>query len=410
MSKEPGSGTMHAIDSADLTSLALYYRDMCQCPMCVDTSSQQKLFQTSDIPLDIEIATMEPVAKGMAVRFNNDMPGFDNHVGFVPDKFFEKIEVDEPRRKTLWNRDQMKKDVLWIDYADYSRSDGALLKALQQLAKYGLVFLRNVPDNEKSVISIASRIGPLRDTFYGRTWDVKSVPDAKNIAYTQQFLGLHMDLLYMTNPPHLQFLHSLRARAPGGESLFSDSYYAAEMIRQNEPAAFEALCFEPVTFHYHNSGHHYRTTRTTVELDVFGIEGGHGGIRFNDASLFLEMPPERCRAPTPHSLIRRINWSPPFQAPVTPQRFCKGAQAGVQPYVAATKMFSNLVNAEENVYELKLGEGDCVIFDNRRVLHARKAFDARAGERWLKGAYVDDDAFFSKLRVLEKGQRRGRAH
>jgi hypothetical protein len=36
------------------------------------------------------------------------------------------------------------------------------------------------------------------------------------------------------------------------------------------------------------------------------------------------------------------------------------------------------------------------------VLHARKAFDATKGERWLKGAYVDDDVYYSKLRVLEE--------
>jgi len=57
------------------------------------------------------------------------------------------------------------------------------------------LFLRNVPDSEKSVEEIAGRIGTLKDTFYGRTWDVKSKPKAKNIAYTQSFLGLHMDLL-----------------------------------------------------------------------------------------------------------------------------------------------------------------------------------------------------------------------
>ncbi len=54
------------------------------------------------------------------------------------------------------------------------------------------------------------------------------------------------------------------------------------------------------------------------------------------------------------------------------------------------------------MYEYRLNEGECVIFDNRRVLHARKAFDATKGERWLKGAYIDDDVFSSKLRVLEE--------
>jgi hypothetical protein len=43
-----------------------------------------------------------------------------------------------------------------------------------------------VPSGEESVINIGTRIGPLRDSFYGRTWDVKSVPNAKNVAYTHK--------------------------------------------------------------------------------------------------------------------------------------------------------------------------------------------------------------------------------
>lgn len=60
------------------------------------------------------------------------------------------------------------------------------------------------------------------------------------------------------------------------------------------------------------------------------------------------------------------------------------------------------MSAQENVFEYRLEEGECVVFDNRRVLHARRAFDASQGERWLKGAYVDDDVFFSRLRVLQE--------
>lgn len=46
--------------------------------------------------------------------------------------------------------------------------------------------------------------------------------------------------------------------------------------------------------------------------------------------------------------------------------------------------------------------GECVIFDNRRVLHARKAFEVgdQGKERWLRGAYIDKDPFLSKLKVL----------
>jgi len=44
-------------------------------------------------------------------------------------------------------------------------------------------------------------------------------------------------------------------------------------------------------------------------------------------------------------------------------------------------------------FEQLLQEGECVVFANRRVLHARREFDTETGERWLKGTYVEWDDF-----------------
>lgn len=68
----------------------------------------------------------------------------------------------------------------------------------------------------------------------------------------------------------------------------------------------------------------------------------------------------------------------------------------------AMREFSSLVESEENLYEYRLQEGECVIFNNRRVLHGRRQFDTTAGSRWLKGAYIDTDVFMSKYRVLSE--------
>jgi alpha-ketoglutarate-dependent taurine dioxygenase len=64
--------------------------------------------------------------------------------------------------------------------------------------------------------------------------------------------------------------------------------------------------------------------------------------------------------------------------------------------------FSDLVESEENLYEYRLQEGECVIFNNRRILHGRRQFDTATGMRWLKGAYIDTDVFMSKYRVLSE--------
>ena len=45
------------------------------------------------------------------------------------------------------------------------------------------------------ISQLTNMLGYPRETFYGRTWDVVSLHDAKNIAYTNVSLGLHMDLL-----------------------------------------------------------------------------------------------------------------------------------------------------------------------------------------------------------------------
>jgi gamma-butyrobetaine dioxygenase len=41
-----------------------------------------------------------------------------------------------------------------------------------------------------------------------------------------------------------------------------------------------------------------------------------------------------------------------------------------------------------------------VVFDNRRVLHGRTAFDPSSGHRLLSGFYVDRGEFDSCIRML----------
>lgn len=105
--------------------------------------------------------------------------------------------------------------------------------------------------------------------------------------------------------------------------------------------------------------------------------------------------------------IDHINYSPPFQAPLpidTPPEF----------YSALSK-FANLLKRPELRFEHTLKEGEAVIFDNRRSLHARDAFEewgeherprdsptVAEGEssRWLKGCYLEADAIFDRMRML----------
>ncbi|KAF1996811.1 Clavaminate synthase-like protein [Amniculicola lignicola CBS 123094] len=388
---KPSKHVAVSIDGDPRVFDTVFLRDSCTCAQCVDTSSKQKLFQTSDIPQDLEgiCRTVVDKEKGWMVelQWQSDVAGFGpehrtrHSIDWLRRAMNTELELRGGVRqdeRVLWDKEKITSNNKWLDYKDYMAQDEVLCDALSHLHKYGLLFLKNVPESEESVVDIASRIGTLKDTFYGRTWDVKSKPNAENIAYTPHFLGLHMDLLYTSNPPHLQLLHSLRARAPRGESFFSDSFHAAHQLHTQSAFHFRTLCTFPVTYHYHHPTHHYHYTRPTIEL----------------------FPYPKYSEPT-NLAIRHVNWSPPFQGPFE-ARIGGENQTNIRNYLAAAHAYDKLLNAEENLYEYRLEEGECVIFDNRRVLHARRAFDAQKGERFLKGAYVDDDVFFSKLRVLNE--------
>jgi hypothetical protein len=99
--------------------------------------------------------------------------------------------------------------------------------------------------------------------------------------------------------------------------------------------------------------------------------------------------------------IKHINYSPPFQAPLlldsTPLIF-----------YGALGRYAALLDDPANILDYTLREGDAVLFDNRRVLHARTSFtDDGSGadvhgktNRWLKGCYLEADAILDRGRVL----------
>ncbi|KAI9845457.1 MAG: hypothetical protein M1838_001719 [Thelocarpon superellum] len=386
----------------------IFLRDACACPLCIDTSTRQKLFQTSDIPADITSRNLLQSPDGtVQLRWTKDVPGYSaEHSSTFTPSFLRTYSRRRNRmrsryndtRQVLWNRDIMTSDVRSLDFTDYMQHDSTLLEALQQLNLYGLVFLHNVPPSASSVAEIGTRIGPLRHTFYGETWDVRSVPSAKNVAYTSQHLGMHMDLLYFADPPTLQLLHCVHNTTQGGSSLFSDSFRAAAQLRLGSPTLFRALQHFPVTYHYVNDSQHYHATHPTIEMDPHPSSSASSSS--TPTSSIPHDPPHR---------LHSVNYSPPFQAPFEINTGSDDQGARLRHYHAGIRAFARLLDSDEAVYERRMAEGECVIFHNRRVLHARRAFDTSSGRRWLRGAYLDGDAFKSRYRVLMEQERAQRA-
>lgn len=439
----------------------VWLRDACQAPQSVHPSNRQKLFHTSDVPLDVALLDAEhaptlvtagdepalrltfakdyAVANAFTATFGEVKQPDAPHVSVFPisfllrhaiDSFYADTHMDVMSVPQGWAAKDLRhfKTEPWSPDAPLPSSDvveqgavarparvpwdairpqdspddAARTKALYALTEAvvrdGFAFVTRLPTDTTAteegpqsarLRDLANAMGELRNTFYGLLWDVQSKADARNIAYTNLDLGLHMDLLYFQNPPRFQFLHMLRNKVRGGASIFVDSFKVAERMWEEDRELWEVLTKVPVGFHYVNDGRHYRFTHPTFEL-AHDTEGHARGPL----------------AGTTMPRLSAVNYSPPFQSPIPlhPTEHLKTPEQR-QTFYRALKRFSDLTLAEEFRYEKQMEEGECVIFDNRRVLHSRKGFEwdeSKQGEvkRWLKGCYVDGDAIWSTYRTL----------
>ncbi|KAM4066574.1 taurine catabolism dioxygenase tauD, tfdA family protein [Hirsutella rhossiliensis] len=376
-------------------------RDSCACARCRDPFSGNKTYRSTEIPDGLGIAHVEPSETGLVVTFAHDIPrlsdgsGDSLHQTLVPWNTVEvalrrrgarEPEDSEgegegggggntvmfPRQRSVtmqtgvryWDRAVLDQEVRTIDFDDYMQGGPAFWDAVLDVCRLGIVYLRNVPRDERSVVDITTRMANIRETFYGRTFDVRAKPGADNVAYTSGALGLHQDLLYLDPPPMVQVLHCLDNSCDGGESLFSDGDRAAHLLWPFVRASrrLAPLDRRLIPYHYAGNGFHYHALRPVLR----GPDRGGSSL----PDLF---------------------WSPPFQAPHD------YAARDLRPWVDAARFLERLFSAPDAVHRRKLQPGECVIFNNLRVLHGRTAFDPGSdGHRWLRGAYIAAEDFLSR--------------
>jgi len=325
--------------------------------------------------------------KGLAVTVNKDMESHGGSAGheillppeWLDKKLFRNVPLDLRYGREYWDGSEIKDKVRRIDYEAFMQDEGtAFWDVIRDIMRLGIVFLRNVPRNEKSVTRIALRIANIQETFYGRTFDVRAKPNAENVAYTSGYLGLHQDLLYLASPPFLQILHCMDNSCKGGESLFSDAERVGAMLdllygNPKYETLLEPLFKTRVPYGYDRNGYRYWSGRSVLQRAKWE----------NKTEVF---------------------WSPPFQKPWHREMMhsVRHEMAHLVPsimadWVRGARIFEEAVNSPTSLYQTRMEPGDCVLFNNRRVLHGRTAFDAEGGgSRWLRGTYISTEDFQSR--------------
>ncbi len=244
-------------------------------------------------------------------------------------------------------------------------SDNAVADWLGQTKRYGLSIVTGLDDAPAAGMDVARRVGHLRETNFGLTFEVVSKPDPNNLAYTSDALPLHTDLTNQELPPGYQFLHCLSNEAEGGGSIFCDGAAVAGDLRAQAPEAFEVLSTVTVPFRFQDQVTDIRARKTVITLDT---RGDVSEICFNaHLADILDLEP-----------------------------------SAMTSFYRAYRLFMEMTRDPAYGIALKLRGGEMVVFDNRRILHGRAAFDPSTGFRHLHGCYVDRGEWDSRLRVLER--------
>jgi gamma-butyrobetaine dioxygenase len=252
-----------------------------------------------------------------------------------------------------------------LDGADVLTNPRRLADWLTLVTKFGLARLQNTPATVDFVAELAALIGPVRDTNFGAVWDVKAKLNADSTAYTGLNLGQHTDLPTRETPPGFQFLHCVENTCSGGWSRMTDGLTVVHVLATEFPEDFEALTTLRWVFFNRSRDADHRWSGPIID---FGAPGQPLTLRaFYPVRGFPDMDP-----------------------------------ADVPRAYAALRRFSAVAHDPRFQMRYPFAPGDIVGFDNRRILHGRDAFDPGAGQRHLRGTYIDHDDVYSRLRVLNR--------
>ena len=109
--------------------------------------------------------------------------------------------------------------------------------------------------------------GFVRETEYGRWFEVRSEANPINHAYTNQGLQGHTDNPYRDPVPTLQLLACLENEAEGGESILIDGFNIVQILKEEDPEAFRLLSEYCARFEFTGkNGVLLKSKRPVIEL------------------------------------------------------------------------------------------------------------------------------------------------
>ena len=267
---------------------------------------------------------------------------------------------DLPRR--AWHGDHYP-DVARFSQPELMADPRRVADWIEALLTEGVAVVTDMPDSDAGLTETANLIGQVRPSFFGTYFDVRTHIAPTNLAYTAGPLELHTDLPAEEVAPGVQFLHCRANTVEGGGSLFADGVAVAEDFRKADPEGFRLLSEIDIPFFCEHDAFDMRARQRVIELDEHGEVSGLT-ISQHMADIF-DLP-----------------------------------QTLLDDYYPAFRRFGRMLHEPRYVMNFRLNAGECITFDNHRIVHGRAGYSATSGDRHLRGCYTDRAEMRSTYRAL----------
>lgn len=339
---------------------ALWLRERCQDPVSLDPHTQQRLFDPHRLPDDLALVGVAGVGENRARLSFSD--------GYSGEYELSRLAADlEPQdgvpREVPWRAD-LPLEAISVDGRRLD-SDELRLKAVETFLTHGVIIVKNLPTDPECILEVARRFGYVRETNFGRLFEVYSRPGSNDLAYRPVPLGAHTDNPYREPVPGVQLLHCLINETTGGWSTLVDSLSVAASLQAEDPEGLQLLASTPVRFRFIDANEELIESRPIVQRDYFGRMTG---VHYSP----------------------RLDYLPLLDAATT-RRFQR-----------ARRRLSELFADPRFELRFPLRAGELMMFNNSRVLHGRTAYDHNEGHRHLQGCYIDLDGPKSLYRTLSR--------
>ena len=353
---------------------SIWLRDNGQDDKTRNPSNFQKLITLQDIPKNSTI-------RAATINTSNQL-----ELTFAPDGWTTCLDLDWlwqhrydcfannrypliPDQQTNWDAAFTEK-LPTVKYDDAKENPEILLQYLLDIDRYGVARMEGIPAKNAGVLDVIALFGYIRETNYGKYFEIRSEINPINLANTADGLQSHTDNPYRNPTPGLQLFGCLENNADGGDSIVVDGFKIAERIHNENPEWFDLLSKYNAQFEF---------------------KGG------DDVHLISNQP---MIALNPHGQITEIHFNNRSCDTLTDIPF-----EDMEAYYCAYRRFGELANSPELEVRFKMEPQQLFITDNTRVLHGRTGFSG-AGNRWMQGAYADKDSLQSKIRILKNRLRK----